>query len=267
MTRALAIAVVLAWAPLAVAQSGGERVRQLVEEGEFERAAAAFAEAMRASVLSREELIGLLEARALLAHAQRDDAALDEALSGLASIVPTHRFDASFPPDLAVRSVEVGRRMRGRLSVEVQIVPSGTGVRLGPRVEHDPGALVRAVRIRVLDPTTGAWTVAEGPVEAAAGRRVHAYVEAIGPGGVVLARRGSPEDPIVLEGPGAGTGAPNDPAPASPPVRAGPPDWAWVLVGVGVVLLVAAGIGAGVYAATNPDIDTQPRPPMIVIDD
>src|SRR5690606_11017695 len=70
-TRALAIAVVLAWAPLAVAQSGGERVRQLVEEGEFERAAAAYAEAMRSSALSREERIWLLEARALLAHAQR----------------------------------------------------------------------------------------------------------------------------------------------------------------------------------------------------
>jgi len=133
VTRALAIAVVLAWAPLAVAQSGGERVRQLVEEGEFERAAAAFAEAMRASALSREERIGLLEARALLAHAQRDDAALDEALSGLASIVPTHRFDASFPPDLAVRSVEVGRRISCRWRITFWSRRRGRGIHRGCR--------------------------------------------------------------------------------------------------------------------------------------
>lgn len=265
MTRALSIALLLAWTPLASAQSGS-RVRGLVEDGEFEQAASAYAEAMASASLTRDELVALLEARALLAHSERDEPALDRALSALASIAPTHRFDRTFPPELAARSVEVGRRMRGRLSVETQIVPSAVGVRLTTRVDHDPGELVRAVRVRVFDASSGQWEDAsEGPLEAAPGRTQLAYVEAIGPGGVVLARRGSPDEPITIEGPRVDL--PEAP-PALPPARAasGPPDWVWVLVAVGVGLLVAGGIGAGIYYATNPTIDTQPRPPMIVTD-
>ena len=260
------LACVLAAPGVALAHPEVERVRQLVNDGEYDAARPAMEATLARDDLERDDLVALLEARALLFYGLADRESLDRALRSLASIEPTHRFGARYPPDLARRSVEIGAEMSGPLRVDAETVPSAVGVRLEARVENDGEGLVRALRHRVFDATTGEWRAVDSPVEAAAGRELLVFVEAVGPGGAVIATAGSPDDPIRLSAPGA---VPVETGPDAPPLgEEGPapssggfPDWAAVVLTVGAVLLVGLVVGGSIYAVENPTITWQPSPP------
>lgn len=264
MTRASVCALIWLVALPASAHPGVDRASALVDEGRYEEADAEFARVLASERLTRDDLIALYEARALLDHARRDEAGLERTLLALASISPTHRFGPRFPPDLAARFVEIGGRIGGRLQVRVDRAPSPAGVTVQPRVEHDPVSLVREVRLRVFDAASGRWEDAEPPLTAAPGREVLLFVEAVGPGGAVLARQGSGEEPIRVQGPGAEPeGSRGAPPGATEELEGGFPDWGWAIVIGGIVVLVAAVVATIVYAVENPDIEWDPTSPTM----
>lgn len=271
MIRALvALSLWLALPAIASAHPEVERARQLVLDGDYDAARPALDAALGRDDLDRDDLIALLEARALLFHGLAEHDARDRVLRSLAAFDPTHRFGPRFPPDLASRSVEIGREMGGRLRVVLSEAPSPVGLRLEARVDHDPEGLVRSLRYRVFDVTSGQWQPATPPIEAAAGREILVFVEAIGPGGAVVAREGSSDAPIRLRGPGPLLG-PDEGGLAlgesegSSEGEEGFPDWATVLIVVGGVLVVAAIVGASIYAAETPRIVWQPTIPTEVV--
>jgi hypothetical protein len=272
---------VLAFPSLASAHPEVERARQLVLDGDYDAARPALDAALARDDLDVEDLIELLEARALLFHGLSDRDALDRTLRSLASFAPTHRFGPRFPPDLAARSVEIGREMRGRLRVVTRRVPSAVGLRLEANVENDGASLVRELRYRVFDSRSGQWQPAIAPIEASAGRELLVVVEAIGPGGAVLARDGSPDAPVRLEGPSAVASEDpvHDPANEAREAsiegsltrtervregRGGLPEWVPILLGVGGALVVGAIVAGSIYAVENPTITWQPSTPTEV---
>lgn len=265
MRRIAAIALlVLAPARVAHAHPAVDRATALVLDGDYEAARPAIDEALARDDLSRDDLVALLEAQALLRHGAGDRVGLDATLTALASFAPTHTFGPRFPPDLAARSVEIGRQMRGRLRIVTLQVPSAVGVRLDARVENDGGAIVRRLRTRVFDAQLGQWREAEPPVEATAGRELLVFVEAIGPGGAVVATEGSADAPIHLRGPGFEEAATNRaPEGATAPDEGGGIN-PWVVVGIvtAAVAAVAAIVVLSVYAVENPSVEWQPTIPM-----
>ena len=271
-------AALLAFPTLARAHPEVERARQLVLDGEYDAARPALEAALARDDLDLEDLVELLEARALLFHGLSDQEALDRTLRSLASFAPTHRFGPRFPPDLAARSVEIGREMHGRLRVVTRRVPSAVGLRLEANVENDSASVVRELRYRVFDSVTGQWQPAIAPIEASAGRELLVIVEAIGPGGAVLASDGSPDTPIRLQGPvmalsnGAATesreaeieGSLMRPDEVS--TRGGGlPDWVPILLGVGGALVAGAIVAGSIYAVENPTVTWQPSAPAEVL--
>ncbi|MGE3636646.1 MAG: hypothetical protein AB7P00_42480, partial [Sandaracinaceae bacterium] len=156
------------------------------------------------------------------------------------------------------RFVAVGRRLGGRLDVDVTTGAGPGGSTVEARVIRDPAGLTRQVRMRVFDPATGAWREAPPPLTAAPGRQALFYVEVLGPGGAVLAQRGTPGEPLsVGEGPaGPGTAAPDAATSAG-----GFPDWGYAIVIGAIVLVVAAIVAGAVYAVLNPDVTWQVSPP------
>lgn len=261
---ALALALVLALPALARAHPAVDRATALVLDGDYEAARPAIEAALARDDLSRDDLVALLEARALMLHGAGDAAGLDATLSALASFAPTHTFGPRFPPDLAARSVAIGRTMQGRLRVRASQVPSAVGVRLEASVEHDRASIVRRLRVRVFDARLGQWREAEPPVEAAAGRELLAFVEAIGPGGAVIATEGSADAPIRVRGPGF-----EESGPASAPSGATSSDDGggvspWVVVGIVAAALAVVGavVALSIYAVENPIVEWQPTIPM-----
>ncbi|MCA9608637.1 MAG: hypothetical protein KC619_23700 [Myxococcales bacterium] len=263
MRRSLLALALLALPGIAYAHPAVDRATALVLDGDYEAARPAIDAALARDDLTREDLVALLEARALLLHGAGDTDGLDAALTALASFAPTHTFGPRFPPDLAARSVAVGREMRGRLRVVVAQVPSAVGVRLEARVENDRASIVRRVRIRVFDAALGQWREAEPPLEATAGRELLVFVEAVGPGGAVLASEGSADAPIHLRGPGFEEASPSRaPEGATRADEGGGVD-PWVVVAiVGAALVVVGSIVAiSVYAVENPSVEWQPSLP------
>ncbi|MGE3632717.1 MAG: hypothetical protein AB7P00_22675, partial [Sandaracinaceae bacterium] len=88
---AIALAILVAVPAIARAHPGVDRARARIDEGDYEAAQAELDGAMR-GVLTRDDLVLVLEARALLDHARADEAELERTLTSLASVSPSHRF-------------------------------------------------------------------------------------------------------------------------------------------------------------------------------
>lgn len=261
--RALLVAALVLAPSVAYAHPAVDRAMALVLEGDYEAARPALDAAMSRDDLSRDDLVALLEARALLFHGAGDDAGLTQTLRALASFAPTHTFGPRFPPDLARRSVAIGREMQGRLRIRATQAPSAVGVRLEATVEHDAASLVRRLRIRVFDAGAGQWREATPPVEAAAGRELLAFVEAIGPGGAVIAAEGSADAPIHVRGPGFTPELPVGVPGAATEADAGGGPNVGLIVGlvIAAVAIVAGIVAVSIYAVENPIIEWQPTLP------
>lgn len=227
----------------------------------FQRAA--FAEAIEAydraaagDGLDRDGVLALLEGRALARHAARDHAGAERDLAALLSLQPDATLGEMAPPALQRAFARLQGEVAGTiaLSVEASRVPDGFAVRT--RVQNDVASLVRAVRVHW--ESEGEWRRAEGRgVRVVAGSTLRFYVEAIGPGGAVLARHGSPDAPeraAAIEGGASPVEAPIEPASDDTAL--------WVGVGVGAAVMVAVAVVLAVVLA--PPDRTQPSAPMVL---
>jgi hypothetical protein len=170
--------------------------RRLLEEADFEGAVVALDRAEQQDGLTREDLVAIYESRAIARRANGDaDGARDD-LTRLASLDPEHVFPPEAPPELA----EELRAMAGTpITVSAEWEDDG-GDRtvVSATVWDDAAGLVTDV---VIWTRSGAvpWRRSSGTSATidARGGEAEAYVEALGPGGAVLAQQGSRDAPIV----------------------------------------------------------------------
>lgn len=175
--------------------------RAALETGDLLGAGAAVDRGFASASLRAEELATLYELRALLAYADDRLGALEEALHALASLGAP--MPALFPPPLRTRYDEV-RAAAEPIGLSLELVTEVERdrriVRLVPRVDGDLGHVVRSVRVRAaIDEAPLALRTESDSLEAGS---AHAAVElryaleAIGPGGAIVATRGSDAAPV-----------------------------------------------------------------------
>lgn len=248
-TVALATLALLGPLPsLARAHDGVDRARALLEQARFEDA---YAEAVRAEgvgALTRADLIALLAVRGVAAHALGDAECADEALRDLAAIAPRHALGAEVNPQLRERFDRIRAEVTPLSLVAREDTEGDPVLRAEPA--GDAQQLVRTIRVWAILGDTWRETEGELRLDADALRgAVRWYAEALGPGGAVLARRGSREEPMVYLPPGVAGG--DDPAP-----------WIGLGIGVGVALIVLA-VVIGVVVVEDGQRTTAVELPMI----
>jgi len=201
---ALICCALFAPAATARAEVNLDSARVLYANADFAGTLVALDRAERAPMLTRAELGDLLALRAVTHFALRDAEACAGALAELAGVAPEHEWNQPTPPALLEAWAEarahnrppaITLRVRNRVGA-LEVAP-----RLEARLRDARGGaarLVRFVRVYVLAADgsisrAGVDTV-EVPRELAA-RGFEAYAEALGPGGVVLARAGNSSRP------------------------------------------------------------------------
>lgn len=168
------------------------------EGADFQGALSAYEEAEASNDLTREDIVTLLEGRALAQLALGAEDEMEAALVQLASLGPHREMSRAIPPPVREAFGRIARRVGQPLSVEATAEAMPGGVRIRAEVQSDGGDLVREVQIRARTADED-WTSGTGPtlnVVAAAGESVVFYAVAIGPGGAVLAEHGSEGSPL-----------------------------------------------------------------------
>ncbi|MGE0789949.1 MAG: hypothetical protein AB7S26_30020 [Sandaracinaceae bacterium] len=232
--------------------------RAMVERAEFAAAIDAFDRVDHGDGLDRDGAVRLLEGRALAAHAARRRETVDRDLRALLSLEPLYRFDERAPPSLRSALEELRESIVDRVDIVARAETVGDAIEIRTELRHDVASLVRAVRVYV-DDDAGGWTMEEraptaGPLEVAARPVVRYRVEAIGPGGAVVAHSGTIDEPRVVR---AALG--DDPV--APPSGG---DDTGLIVGltVGAVVLVAAAVIVSVLFVTMQEPGFQLSIPM-----
>ena len=244
----------LAWSGTAFAHAEVDEGRRLFEEAQFLEALDAFARAEAAEDLSLDELVTLLETRALVHLAMGNEEPMRSDLARLVAVAPDHALDRRAPPEVRRAYAEVRSQSAGPVRLSVSPTPVATGVSIEATAENDPQRLVR--RVRVFGRATGdaRWERADdAPLLVTAEGVVEYYARAVGPGGVVLASSGSDDAPLRTSGsaeeaPGGGG---DDTALIA------------ILVVVGV-LVVAGGVTTGVILGTSGGSDQTQLQPFTV---
>lgn len=243
MRAALAMALVLSHAAPAFAHPLVDAARGRYAEGDFEAASAALDDVNDDARLSVDDLVALLEVRALARRALGDERGTEDALAALATLRPAHRFGDETPPDVQDQFA----RLRGeRLALDAGAhVASGELVLRARTV--DPSRLIRRVRIAVR--IGGAWSVEDGRERrvAVGTEPTEWYAEAIGPGGAIVASAGSADDPRVASGATAASGF--DP---------------WPAIAIVAGVLAAAGIVLAIILVATAGTDTVVEGPIVM---
>jgi hypothetical protein len=210
--------------------------KRLFDQARFEEAIAAFDRAAAGDRLSRDDLLDLLEARALARHANGEPEAAARDLAALRAVSPEHELTGAAPP--ALRRLFEGIRP-APLSVRAET--STRGGRTVVETQVDGAAdLVRAIRVHSRQ-ARGEWRIDEGERVEIDGAEY--WVEVIGLGGAPIATVASAADPRVIE----------DPILTQPTDEEeddGASPWPWILLGGGLAL--AAGAAVLVYFLVTP---------------
>lgn len=227
--------------PAVCAQGSGDPLAA----GRAEMEAARFSEAVRlfdevaaaGSGLDAVLLAELLQQRALARSALRDAEGARADLAALLSLQPDAQLGDEAPPSLR-RLVEEARDLvSGPLAIEAEAtrIPDGFEVRV--QAQNDPGQLVRT--IRVLELGDGGVEVHEGnPARIVGEGDLRYIVEAIGPGGAIVARLGTPAEPRELR---SSMLAASEVAEGSGVAESGGDDLAlWIGLGAGAALVIGA---------------------------
>jgi hypothetical protein len=249
---ALAALSALTLAPArAAANADLEEAERLYLDARFEGTLEALARAEAADQLTREELVRLLRRRVLTLFALGEEARLEEALEALAILAPDSELGVEAGPALSRRFAAI---VEARLPAEVEVSTAGEpgSVVLEARALH-AAPLVRRVVVhaRVGD---GPWIDAEERLVLAPppGAAVEYHAEALGPGGVRVAREGTPGQPLAYRAPGATA----DPDPAVDPVEDAGDEGPWIALGIVSGVVLVAGVVAAVVAAAVYQPDT-----------
>lgn len=207
--------------------------RALYEAGELELSLDALEAALARTDLARDDAVRALETALLIQWIRHDSEAVLASLRTLAGLIQREDAPPDFPPRLAaefarVRAAATEAVVRGR----VEVAPRE--VRVRAEVERDSMGLVREL---IVHARHGA-----GPFESGLGElrvvrerwaSVHYFIEARGPGGVLVAHQGSREAPVTfaLEAGGPATSHDEDGSEPSP--------WIWIALGGGAAIAAA----------------------------
>jgi hypothetical protein len=174
-----------------------ERGKRLMAELEFEAALQAFERAVDSRELSRDELLSLLQERALALHALKREPELLRDFVWLAALAPEHILDTRAPPDLVAVWTSVRDQARGALGLKLEAEGAGRALRLRAELT---GTVPEGVQTRIgVRSPGGDWEITDGPetlLGQRSGEEVEAYAEALGLGGLVVAQAGAPERPL-----------------------------------------------------------------------
>lgn len=236
---------------------------RLLDQARFEDAQRAFDVALEATRgLDRAAVLEALRGRATASYARRDADGARRDLRALLSLEPALRLDRTAPPGLRRLLEEV----RGEASVldvraSAEAYPGGIELRA-----ESTGELVRHLRVHH-DGGEGHWQSEGARARVSSLDVVRYYVEAVGPGGAVIATYGSRERPLFGE-PGAPlpgmSGMSGAAEPGSGDVD--PPQRRWpVAVGVIAGILVVGAVVSAV-AISQRDPRTQLGRPIEVIE-
>lgn len=251
----LVAGVSLGWAGTAFANAEVDEGRRLFEEAEFLEALDAFARAEAAEDLTEDELVALLETRALVHLAMGNEEPMRADLARLVTVAPEHALDRRAPPEVRRAYAEVRSQSSGPVRLSVSPTPVATGVSIEASAQNDAQRLVRRVRIFGRAQGAGSWERADdAPLLVTASGVVEYYAQAIGPGGVVLASSGSDDAPLRTSGSAdeaAAGGGGDDTVLIA------------ILVVVGV-LVVAGGVTTGVILGTSGGSDQTQLQPFTV---
>jgi len=251
---------VLCWAVAAEAQGSAslERGVAAYERGELEEASDAFDAALAEGGLSREDFVRLLAHRALLAHANQDQTALEVAALRLVTLDPD-ALGRQAPP--AVQQVLDAARadVPEILGLELEHEAEDDGVRVRLRVRNDAAGLVEGVRLQARV-SGGEWQQSETTtlrVEGATAADVEVVARAVGPAGTILAELGS-DEPARLYVPAAEVAAA---ATLEEPAAEG---GSGVAIGVGVTAaLVVVAVAVVLAVVLRGDDDSNVAPAVV----
>jgi hypothetical protein len=266
-----AVAIAIALVP-AIASAQIADGRRLLAGADFEGAIQAFDRAEQGTGLDREGAIRLFEGRAMARWATCDEGGAQRDLGALAALDPDHRFPPEAPPELAAAFRRASRANGGEVEIEVEWEDGSGRTTLRSRVVHGgEGALVRTIRthVRVAGGPWRAENSGDVDVIVPAAERVEAWVEAIGPGGLVVARAGSERQPLVHGGEAAAITGMAMESDSFETVRTEerPRDDSAIWIGVGVGIALAAGaavaIVLGFVFGTATSDRTQPQAPIV----
>lgn len=261
MERMLArsLGVIAALAILGIGESASAHPRvdegtHALERARFGEAIASYDRAAEARDLTRDELIALLEGRALAKRAVGDESGARADLDRLASIHPDHVFARHVPPEIVDIFRTLRDRREGPLRVRVQVTLERGRARVRAVLVHDPGGLVIATRLAVRTAHDD-WQVDDRGdlmIDLPMGATLEYHAEVIGLGGVSLLQLGSVETPL-----------PALAVEALPPAR-GDETWIpWLIAGGGITVgIVIAAIAIG-FAVSGPSDDTALSPPRL----
>lgn len=259
MALATLLALLVASACAAIpARAQLEAGRSFLADADFERAERAFGRALSAPSLTREDLVAISEGRAMARWALGDEAGARADLAALGSLEPAHTLPPEAPPPLVRAFAEVAR---DALDVALLWEEHEGEVFLHVAVRNDAAHLVDRVRVHAR--TDEGWRVTEERDVAIPSRRGAApevWVEALGPGGAVLAQEGDASAPATRDASPRGDARtaladPEGEADATP---------LWIGIGVGAAVVLAVVIGVGVAVGTAQSDLTQPAAPVLI---
>jgi hypothetical protein len=243
------------WASTAFAHPLVDHGYRLYEGADFQGALHAFDAAEAASDLSREDLIELLQGRALAHLALGNSDEMEATLVQLASVEPNREMGREIPPPMRDAFERIsGSSEQIAITARVQAMPGGA--RVVAEVAGDAGGLVREVRISGRELGDEEWTTGTGEelsVVASSGATIEYHAEAVGPGGAVITHAGSEDSPLSTsvgdaeEGEILASGEDRDDDGGGVLVP--------VLIGVGAALVIATVIIVAVAASSGGQSD------------
>lgn len=195
--RVVLLALGLSFTNLAFAHDDIDEARRLYQEAELEQALDALARA-EDNGLTRDELLELLDLRLVvnLSLGQAEDVTRD--LRVLAAIDPDHELPPELPPAEQDAFIEIVEGTEESIAVQVNMDSSPAAAVFRASTTGDSQSLVSSIRIRARTPS-GLWAEDNNELvlPLTSSMDVYYYAEALGPGGAVLATRGSEDDPLV----------------------------------------------------------------------
>ena len=173
-------------------------------EADFAGAIEAFAQAEASNDLSREDLIALYTSRSLVRFAMQEIDAVEEDLTRLATLDPDLEVPPDMPPAMQEMFARVKERIRTAIAVEGRVERVRNGLRVRAEVTGDVMGIVRDVAVHGRAGGAAWEHGADGELFVQdPSVLLQWYVEAIGPGGAVVANHGAQDAPLVREPPRA----------------------------------------------------------------
>lgn len=257
MTRALLVLAASMIASSAFAHDDIDEARRLYEEAELDQALDALARAQD-NGLTRDELLEMLDLRLVLNLSLGNDDAVTADLRVLAAIDPDHELPPELPPGPQDAFIEIVEATEDSIGVSIEMESSPAAAVFTATTTGDTQSLISSIRIRARTPN-GLWAEDNNELvlPLTSSLDVYYYAEALGPGGAVLATRGSEDEPLVARY--APRGEEEDDSGGG-----GLSSGAIIGIGVGVAALVALAVLVAVLGRGGDGPDSfQPSNPMV----